>query len=141
MNDTPEPATTLTGGCFCGLVRYRISAPLRAARSCHCSRCRKAFSGAGSAYAEVEPGSFAWDSGEDQLRHYSSMPGWGLAFCGHCGTTLCGTEGGRVHGVTLGPLDGDPGVTIQMHLFVGSKAPWDHIAGDAPQYDAFPPAG
>jgi hypothetical protein len=25
-----------------------------------------------------------------------------------------------------------------MHLFVGSKAPWDHIGGDAPRYEAFP---
>src|SRR6185503_9072622 len=46
----------LTGGCFCGRVRYQIAAPLKAGRSCHCSRCRKAFSGAGSAYAEIEPG-------------------------------------------------------------------------------------
>jgi hypothetical protein len=26
-----------------------------------------------------------------------------------------------------------------MHLFVGSKAPWDHIGGHAPQYQEFPP--
>ncbi|WP_386065893.1 GFA family protein [Tahibacter sp. UC22_41] len=135
-----DPAQPLTGGCFCGLVRYRIDAPLRAARSCHCSRCRKAFSGAGSAYAEVEPGAFAWESGQDQLRHYSTMPGWGLCFCGNCGTTLCGMQGEQVHGVTLGPVDGDPGVAIAMHLFVGSKASWDHIGGDAPQFAEFPPA-
>ncbi len=128
-----------TGGCFCGRVRYEITAPLRAARSCHCSRCRKAFSGAGSAYAEVEPGAFAWTSGEDGLVRYESVPGWGLAFCGTCGTTLCGTHGDDVHGVTLGSVDGDPGVQIEMHIFVGSRAPWDHIGGDAPQHDAFPP--
>lgn len=140
MSEISNSAQTLTGGCFCGLVRYRIAAPLRGARSCHCSRCRKAFSGAGSAYAEIEPGALSWDSGEDQLRHYQTAPGWGLSFCGNCGTTLCGTQEGRVHGVTLGPVDGDPGVAIQMHLFVGSRAPWDHIGGDAPQYEAFPPA-
>jgi hypothetical protein len=44
-----------------------------------------------------------------------------------------------VHGVTLGSVDGDPGVEIGMHIFVGSKAPWDHLGGDAPRYDAFPP--
>jgi hypothetical protein len=26
-----------------------------------------------------------------------------------------------------------------MHLFVGSKAPWDHIGGAAPRHLAFPP--
>jgi hypothetical protein len=124
----------LTGGCFCGRVRYSIAAPLRAARSCHCSRCRKAFSGAGSAYAEVQPGSFAWTSGADNVTRHESAPGWGLAFCRTCGTTLCGWYRDEIHGVTLGSVDGDPGVSIEKHIFVGSKAPWDHIGGDAPQY-------
>ena len=128
----------LTGGCFCGQVRYAISAPLQAARCCHCSRCRKAFSGAGSAYAEIQAGSFRWLSGEAQLQHYGSQPGWGLCFCRHCGSTLCGMQGDQVHGVTLGTIDGDPGVEIDMHLFVGSRAPWDHIGGDAPQFEAAP---
>ena len=130
----------LSGGCFCGRVRYRVTEPLRAARSCHCSRCRKAFSGAGSAYAEVAPGAFRWEAGEDNLTSYEGSPGWGMSFCRTCGTTLCGTWEGRVHGVTLGSVEGDPGVEIAMHLFVGSKAPWDHIGGDAPQYDELPPS-
>ena len=125
---------TITGGCFCGRVRYAIEAPLRAARSCHCSRCRKAFSGAGSAYAEVDAGSFAWTNGAENVTRYESGPGWGLAFCRTCGTTLCGWHGDEVHGVTLGSIDGDPGVEIEKHIFVGSKASWDHIGGDAPQY-------
>lgn len=130
---------TLTGGCFCGRVRYRIAAPLGPGRSCHCSRCRKAFSGAGSAYAEVAPGSFAWSQGEDALSFHETTPGWGLCFCSSCGSTLAGTHGGAVHGVTLGCVDGDPGVQIGMHIFVDSRAPWDHIGGSAPQYAEFPP--
>jgi hypothetical protein len=130
----------LTGGCFCGRIRYRIDSPLRAARSCHCSRCRKAFSGAGSAYAEVVPGSFSWTSGQDALSRYESMPGWGMAFCATCGSTLCGMHRDAVHGVTLGSVDDDPGVRIEMHIFVASRAPWDHIGGDAPQFTEGPPA-
>jgi hypothetical protein len=130
--------TSIFGTCFCGHARYEVSAPLTNARSCHCSRCRKAFSGSGSAYAEIEPGSFSWLSGESELRAYESVPGWGLRFCGVCGSTLCGTHDGEVHGITLGCVEGDPGVEIQMHIFVGSRAPWDHIGGTAPQYEAFP---
>jgi hypothetical protein len=132
---------SLTGGCFCGAVRYEVVAPLKNARCCHCSRCRKAFSGPGSAYAEVEPGSLRWIAGGDRLVRYESTPGWGLAFCGACGTTICGTHEGKVHGVTLGSVDGDPGIQIQKHLFVGSKAPWDHIGGSAPQFDGAPSGG
>ncbi|MEN3951248.1 GFA family protein [Iodidimonas sp. SYSU 1G8] len=129
----------LSGGCACGTVRYEISAPLKAARSCHCSRCRKIFSGAGSAYAEVAPGAFVWRAGEDNLTVYETTPGWGLCFCRTCGTTLCGLAGTAVHGVTLGTVDGDPGVEIDMHIFVGSKAPWDHIGGTAPRFLEGPP--
>ena len=129
----------LTGGCFCGRVRYQIQAPLGPGRSCHCSRCRKAFSGPGSSYSEVAPASFAWLSGEEHLNHYESTPGWGLCFCSACGTTLCGTCDGKVHGVALGSVDGDPGVRIEMHIFVDSRAPWDAIGGNAPQYAEFPP--
>jgi hypothetical protein len=125
----------LTGGCFCGRVRYAIGAPLHAARSCHCSRCRKAFSGAGSAYAEIEPGSLTWVTGKSALVSYETAPGWGLSFCGTCGSTVTGTRNGEVHGVTLGCVDGDPGVQIAMHLYVGSRAAWDHIGGNAPQFE------
>jgi hypothetical protein len=88
----------------------------------------------------VAPGSFAWTSGEDNLTAYETNPGWGLCFCRTCGTTVAGMQGTEVHGVTLGSVDGDPGVAIEMHIFVGSKAPWDHIGGDAPRYDEFPPS-
>ena len=72
---------TITGECFCGKVTYRINGKLRNARSCHCSRCRKAFSAQASAYAEVSPGTFDWVSGEDLLTTYESHDGYGLQFC------------------------------------------------------------
>lgn len=130
--------TELTGGCLFGVVRYTITAPLLRARSCHCSRCRKAFSGAGSAYAEVELGSFEWTSGKESIVRYPTQGDWGLAFCGCCGSTLAGLYCDEVHGGALGSVDGDPGVQIEQHIFVGSKAPWDHIGGDAPMFDQGP---
>ncbi len=125
----------ITGECFCGVLRYEINAPLSRARACHCSRCRKAFSGASSAFAELSsPESFRWVSGEDQLRQYTSQEGWGIGFCGTCGSTLCGLYKGQVMGITLGTVNGDPGIEIGEHIFVDSKAPWDHIGGSAPQF-------
>jgi hypothetical protein len=35
-------------------------------------------------------------------------------------------------------VDGDPGIEIGMHIFVGSRAPWDHIGGSAPQFESGP---
>lgn len=128
----------LTGSCFCGAVRYEVSASLRNARACHCSQCRKAFNGASSAYAEVQEGSFSWTCGEANLTRYASQGDWGLVFCRVCGSTLAGVFRDEVHGITLGTIDGDPGVEIGMHIHVASKAPWDHIGGDASQFLAGP---
>lgn len=41
----------ITGECFCGEITYQVSGKLRDAKSCHCSRCRKAFASQASAYA------------------------------------------------------------------------------------------
>ncbi|MCX2983150.1 GFA family protein [Halieaceae bacterium IMCC14734] len=124
----------IIGECFCGQVQYRIDGTLRDARSCHCSRCRKAFSSQASAYALVDPADFSWLSGEELLTSYASEQGFGLQFCKLCGSTLCGIYNDEVHGVTLGCLNGDPDVELGRHIYVGSKASWEVIATGVPQY-------
>lgn len=129
----------ITGECFCGTVKYTIKGHLRDARSCHCSRCRKAFSAQASAYALVDPDEFRWIDGESNLTSYVGGHGFGLQFCKTCGSTLCGIYDGVVHGVTLGCVNGDPEIELGMHIFVGSKASWETIPEGVPQYQAGPP--
>ena len=129
----------IKGSCFCGEVKYKIEGKLRDARSCHCSMCRKAFSAQASAYAQVEPEEFLWLSGEKLLTSYESNNGAGLLFCSICGSTLCGTFDGKVHGVTLGCVEGEPEIELGMHIFVGSKASWEIIPEGVPQYESWPP--
>lgn len=125
----------LTGECFCGSIKYQINRPLRDARSCHCSRCRKAFSAQASAYALVELGSFEWLHGEHMLTSYVGEDGFGLRFCSKCGSTLCGIHNGEVHGVALGCLNEDPELAIGWHSYVGSKASWEVIPDGVVQYE------
>ena len=127
------------GECFCGEITYRVNGRLRDARSCHCSRCRKAFSSQASAYAEVAPNTFEWLSGHDLLTTYESTHGFGLQFCSKCGSTLCGIFNGVVHGVTLGCVNGDADIEIGMHIFVGSKAAWEMIPEGVTQFEEGPP--
>ena len=130
----------IEGGCFCGAVRFRIEGTLKGAQACHCSRCRKLFSGASSIYAEIAAGAqFHWVTGQDKLSTYAIAQDWEVLFCSTCGSTVCGTFEGKVHGIALGTVDGDPGVGIEVHTFVGSKAPWDHIGGIAPQFEGAAP--
>lgn len=124
----------LSGECFCGSIGYEVNGALRDARSCHCSRCRKAFSAQASSYAELDPADFRWTRGQELLSTYSSAPGFGLQFCSRCGSTLCGLFEGQLHGITLGCLNGDPPVTIGRHIYVDSKAGWEVIPDSVLQY-------
>ena len=129
----------LTGECFCGEVKYEVNGVLRDARSCHCSRCRKAFSSQASVYALVNSGEFEWLTGEDLLTSYASAQGYGLQFCSVCGSTLCGVYEGAVHGITLGCVNGDPEGEIGRHIFVGSKATWEVIPDGVTTFNEGPP--
>jgi len=127
---------TISGECFCGAIRYEIDGPLRDPLSCHCSRCRKAFSAQSSNYARVDSTDFAWVAGENLLTSYVGKHGFGLSFCSICGSTLCGKLDDTVHGVTLGCLNDDPDVDEIHHIFVASKARWDVIPDGTTQFPA-----
>ena len=96
----------IKGGCLCGKVRYEITGRLFDADHCHCSMCRRQHGAAFSTYAEFNPGDFKWISGEDHIKVYETLAGAGWCFCSECGSTLAGTEKGRITTVTLGTVEG-----------------------------------
>ena len=128
---------SINGQCACGRVTFRIEGKLRDAASCHCSMCRKMTGSQSSAYALLEPKTFAWLTGEDKLRFYESAKAMGTHFCQTCGSTLCGTYQGEIAWVSLGNIEGDPGVIVESHIFMGSKAPWETNPSDVKQFDEF----
>ncbi len=125
----------LTGECFCGSVSYQIDGEEKDARSCHCSRCRKAFSAQASSYAVVEPAEFSWTKGQELLTSYLNEQGFGVQFCSRCGSTLCGVYKDQVHGITLGCLNEDPKIEIERHIFVAFKAAREVIPDSVVRYD------
>ena len=84
--------------------------------------------------ALVDPSLFTWTTGEQLLTRFESNSGAGLLFCSRCGSTLCTSQQGQVHGITLGCIDGDPGIRLNRHIYVGSKAAWETIPDDVPHY-------
>ena len=131
---------TINGGCLCGKVRYQITGPLFAIDHCHCSMCRRQHGAAFATYADFDPSHFAWVSGEALVKTYNPPEGDGWCFCSECGSTLGGTNNGKVTAITLGTTEGDPGVAPESHIFVGSKAQWYNIGDDLPQFEERPPA-
>jgi len=133
-----ERIVPITGECFCGEIKYQVDGKLRDAKSCHCSRCRKAFSSQASAAAFVEPSEFTWLSGESLLSSYVGQHGYGLQFCKMCGSTICTIFNGQVMQVTLGCVNGSPDIEIGQHIYVGSKANWEVIPEGVIQFEEGP---
>lgn len=129
------------GGCLCGLVRFEITRKIEAIIYCHCSRCRKAQGSAFAANGNVDVEGFKFISGENELTGYESSPGETKYFCRNCGSPVMSKSEdrpGKVR-VRLGTIESDIVERAEAHIFVASKANWEKIEGDLPQYDFYEP--
>ena len=126
----------ITGGCLCGSVRFEVRGPFLRAGHCHCSRCRRHSGTAVCTQGRVRREGFRLLAGAELVRAYRLEGGASKAFCSACGSSLFGgtwPDGPEVS-IRLGSLDGDPGIRPQYHTFVASRAPWDEVTDDLPQY-------
>jgi hypothetical protein len=131
-----ENLMRIKGSCLCGGVKYEIKGTIGRVVNCHCSMCRKATGAAFRTRAAVPKEAFSWLTGEELVSGYDSSPNETRTFCRVCGATL--PTFFRDHpeqiGLSLGTLDGDPGVRPSAHVWVASKAPWWEITDELPQY-------
>jgi hypothetical protein len=125
----------IEGSCLCGAVRFAIDGKTTEIGMCHCSKCRKVSGVASNAELMAPHDSLVWRAGEDRITRFELNDGWRVWRCDRCGSPLPKLHpGGGAYWVPAGLLDDDPGVKVAGHIFVGSKAPWDEIAGDAPRH-------
>ena len=134
-----EDNEAIKGGCLCGAIRYEIAGTLLDADNCHCSLCRRQHGAAFATYAALDPGDFRWASGQDRLKVFETPSGAGWCFCSECGSSLAASQDGRIFAITLGTVEGDPGIRPEFHIFVGSKAQWHEITDELPQFEERPP--
>ncbi len=129
------------GGCLCDTVRFEITGALRNIVYCHCSRCRKAQGSAFASNGIVRAEDFRIVAGESALAGYESSPGQTKYFCKHCGSPIMSRNLAKPDQVRvrLGTIESDIAERPQAHIFVSSKANWEEICGDLPQYDSYEP--
>lgn len=125
------------GGCHCGAVRYRVTAPAHEIVHCHCSICRRIHGAVFASFAIVRPQHFAVERGDDQLTRYDSTPGCHRYFCRRCGGHIYSRVDKLPDDLfyTIGTIDGGahPGPGPARHICVASKIPWWPITDDLPQ--------
>ena len=100
----------LTGGCFCGAVRFEAAGEIRMRGLCLCRTCQKISGGAGNLFIGLEADGFRYTHGEPA--HFA-RPEVAAAptreFCATCGVHLAARSPRAAGGVIVkvGALD-DP---------------------------------
>lgn len=134
---------SLTGGCQCGAVRYRLATPALEVNHCHCSMCRKIHGALFASFARVAAPAFVLEKGMDVLARFRSSPAVERCFCPNCGCPLFIADADYPDRIwfAVATLDGGahPGHPRQTerHIFAGSKVPWYEIADTLPQHEEF----
>ncbi len=130
----------IKGKCECGKVRFEIDGEIEDFSHCHCSQCRRMHGAAFGTFAGVKIENFRYTSPTDTVTAYESAPSNKRYFCNVCGSNILGhlvSDPERYY-VAMGVIDGNPEHPEEYHIWVGSKAPWYTISGDAPQYEEEP---
>ena len=130
----------LHGSCLCAKVQYEIEGSPRFMYQCHCSRCRAASGASFVTNIIVDAEKFRISSGKESLSAFSSSPGKSRYFCSNCGSPIYshGEKTKHVVSVRSGTLKQDPGLRVAYHAFATSKAAWDEIRDELPQFDEWP---
>lgn len=133
-----QPSLPWEGGCRCGQVRLKISAPPLVTMACHCAGCQKMSASAFSLSAAIPTDGFEVTQGEPVIgglhgatRHY---------FCPRCMSWMFTRPEGMDFFVNLRPtmLDDASWFTPFIEAFTSEGLPW--AATGAPHsYEAFPP--
>ena len=117
--------STHTGGCQCGVVRFRVEGPLGDASVCHCRMCQKA---AGNFYlplVSVRSAKLTWTRGAPKRFQSSNFVKRG--FCGDCGTPLTYEAPDGV-ALAIAAFDKPQGIVPKIQWGIEAKLPYvDHI--------------
>jgi hypothetical protein len=126
-----------TGGCFCGAVRFEVSAPLTSVTYCHCSKCRK-WHGHFGAWCAVDREGFRVSEARG-LKWHEVSPTVRRGFCLECGSSLLFDESPESKiGIAAGTLDEPTGIREKNHIYAASKGDYYDLCGELPRYDTFP---
>ena len=125
----------IRGSCLCGAIQFEITGKTTDLGMCHCSKCRKVSGVASNCNLMTARDNLKWISGEHDLAKFELPDGWGPWRCSVCGSPAPKLHpGGGAYWVPAGLLDTDPELSVRGHIFVGSKAAWDEIAGDSQHF-------
>jgi len=133
------PTFPIAGGCACGAVRYRLTAPPKAIYICHCTDCQTLTTSAFTLSMPVDRESLEITQG--QLMSWIRVPPSGNQIpqhvCKVCGVRIYSEPraGSPVITLRCGSLDDTTWLRPTASIWMKSKQPWVIIPEDVLTYD------
>lgn len=128
------------GGCACGAVRYRLSAPPLIVNCCHCRDCQRLTGSAFVVNIWIERRCVETDHAA--LRSTRLAAGSGkpheIFRCSACGTAIYSKYHAAPGDTVLlraATLDHPESVAPDVHIFTRSKLPWVRLPDGVPSFE------
>jgi len=133
---------TVEGGCTCGRVRYRMTAPPMIVHCCHCTWCQRETGSAFVINAMVEADRIEVLSGRLEVIDTPSESGRGQKIhrCPDCKVAVWSNYAGAgdaMNFVRVGTLDHPDRFPPDIHVFTSSKLPWVTLPAEVPAVPEF----
>lgn len=124
----------LTGGCFCGAIRYQASGQVFNQTSCHCEICRRTSGAPCVAWFSVPAAGYRVVLGTPA--RFRSSDHATRTFCPTCGTqlTFCDDASQEEIDITTCSLDDPAAAAPRDHTFTARQLPWLALADGLPRY-------
>ena len=131
----------ITGGCYCGAVRYEMNGDPQASLQCHCRECQYISGGFPAALLLVSLDSFQLSSGEmKQFRRPDLEHPVTRHFCENCGTGVASETPNRPGSIVIkaGTFDDPSAFNPAVAIYTCDKQDYHHIPEDMTSFDKRP---
>jgi len=131
----------VTGGCYCGEVRYEVDGPQEAAFQCHCRECQYLTGGNANIVVVFAESDFSYTKGLASSFARSDLENPVTRhFCGACGTGIGSRSPSRPNSmiVKVGTLDNPGEYQAQAAIFSCDRQAYHYIPNNIPSFDKRP---
>ena len=131
----------VTGGCYCGEVRYEVDGPQEAAFQCHCRECQYLTGGNANIVVVFAESDFRYTKGLASSFARSDLENPVTRhFCGACGTGIGSRSPSRPNSmiVKVGTLDNPREYQAQAAIFTCDRQAYHYIPNNIPSFDKRP---
>ncbi len=124
----------LTGGCYCGKIRYELASEPMAVVHCHCNNCKRSVGAPFVTWAVINQKDLNYLQDTPVVHIINNKVERG--FCDQCGSSISYHRiGGDTIDITVGTFDDPNSVRPEKHIWDKRRIHWVTMDDGLPHFD------